>query len=144
MTVYKIAKSFCFDASHMLDNHGGKCRNLHGHTYRLVVEIEGPLINHGPNNGMVADFSQLKMLVNTHLLEQLDHAFLYNENNENETKIAKLLINMDRKVFAFPSCTTAELMSSYIYHHLSAYLPISMIKLWETPTSYCEYRKPSP
>lgn len=141
--MFKIAKEFCFDASHMLDNHNGKCQNLHGHTYRLLVEIEGPLIAHGSKNGMVIDFSQLKSLVKTHLICHLDHAFLYDETNENETKIATLLQEMDRKVFAFPCRTTAELMSKYIYECLSYYLPISMIKLWETPTSYCEYRKSS-
>lgn len=139
--MYTIAKEFHFDASHMLDKHNGKCQNLHGHTYRLIVEVKGPLIDQGPNNGMILDFSTLKSLVKQHLLCYLDHAFLYDEYNENEVKIANLLKQMDLKVHAFPGRTTAELMSKYIYDRLSSYLPLTMVKLWETPSSYCEYRK---
>ena len=41
--MFKIAKEFQFDACHMLDGHKGKCHNLHGHTYRLIVEVSDQL-----------------------------------------------------------------------------------------------------
>ena len=37
--MFKIAKEFNFDMAHMLDGHDGKCKNLHGHTYKLQVEV---------------------------------------------------------------------------------------------------------
>ena len=53
----KIAKEFSFDIAHMLDGHDGKCKNLHGHTYRLQVEVGGPLHASGPKAGMVMDYA---------------------------------------------------------------------------------------
>lgn len=139
--MFKIAKEFQFDACHMLDGHNKKCHNLHGHTYRLLVEISGDLIGEGSSADMVMDYADLKSIVKQYIIDPLDHAYLYNQNNTNERRIAALLKEMDRKIFAFPCRTTAESMSKFIYDCLSQYLPVSMIKLWETPTSYCEYRR---
>lgn len=139
--MFKIAKEFQFDACHMLDGHNKKCHNLHGHTYRLLVEIEGELIDNGSSADMVMDYADLKAIVKQHIVDPLDHAYLYNQNNPNECRIASLLKEMNRKIFAFPCRTTAECMSKFIFDCLSQYLPISMIKLWETPTSYCEYHR---
>ncbi|WP_334323317.1 6-carboxytetrahydropterin synthase QueD [Gilliamella apicola] len=139
--MFKIAKEFQFDACHMLDGHNKKCHNLHGHTYRLLVEIKGDLIDNGSSADMVMDYADLKAIVKQHIVDPLDHAYLYNQNNPNECRIASLLKEMNRKIFAFPCRTTAESMSKFIFDCLSQYLPISMIKLWETPTSYCEYHR---
>ena len=105
--MFKIAKEFQFDACHMLDGHNGKCHNLHGHTYRLLVEISNELITSGSSADMVMDYADIKSIVKQQIIDQLDHAYLYNQNNANE----------------------------------SQFLPVSMIKLWETPTSYCEYHR---
>ncbi|MBC9129915.1 6-carboxytetrahydropterin synthase QueD [Frischella sp. Ac48] len=137
--MYKIAKEFQFDACHMLDGHNGKCHNLHGHTYRLVIEVSAHLIDQGSSADMVMDFADLKQIVKKHIIDKLDHAFIYYKNNSNESKIAQLLQQMQRKIFAFPCRTTAEGMSRYIFNELKQYLPISSVTLWETPTSYCQY-----
>lgn len=139
--MFKIAKEFQFDACHMLDGHNGKCHNLHGHTYRLLVEISDELITNGSSADMVMDYADLKLIVNQQIVDQLDHAFLYHQDSANECQIATLLQQMQRKVFAFPCRTTAEGMSKFIFDRLSPFLPVSMIKLWETPTSYCEYQR---
>ena len=139
--MFKIAKEFQFDACHMLDGHNGKCHNLHGHTYRLLVEISNELITNGSSADMVMDYADIKSIVKQQIIDQLDHAYLYNQNNTNESQIAELLQQMQRKIFAFPCRTTAEGMSKFIFDHLSQFLPVSMIKLWETPTSYCEYHR---
>jgi len=139
--MFKIAKEFQFDACHMLDGHNGKCHNLHGHTYRLLVEISNELITSGSSADMVMDYADIKSVVKQQIIDQLDHAYLYNQNNTNERQIAELLQQMQRKVFAFPCRTTAEGMSKFIFDRLSHFLPVSMIKLWETPTSYCEYQR---
>ena len=139
--MFKIAKEFQFDACHMLDGHNGKCHNLHGHTYRLLVEISNELITNGSSADMVMDYADIKSVVKQQIIDQLDHAYLYNQNNTNESQIAELLQQMQRKIFAFPCRTTAEGMSKFIFDHLSQFLPVSIIKLWETPTSYCEYHR---
>ena len=142
--MFKIAKEFQFDACHMLDGHQGKCHNLHGHTYRLIVEVSSPLQPQGSSKEMVMDFADIKTIINQHIISQLDHAYLYDETNNNERKIAALLKQMQRKVFAFPCRTTAEGISRFIFNPVTAYLPVSKITLWETPTSYCEYQNTKP
>ncbi|WP_370388877.1 6-carboxytetrahydropterin synthase QueD [Snodgrassella alvi] len=139
--MYKIAKEFQFDACHMLDGHKGKCHNLHGHTYRLIVEISDQLRPHGSSKEMVMDFADIKTIINQSIISQLDHAYLYDASNSNECKIADLLQQMQRKVFAFPCRTTAEGISRFIFNQLCDKLPVSKITLWETPTSYCEYQQ---
>ncbi|OOH85744.1 6-carboxytetrahydropterin synthase QueD [Pasteurellaceae bacterium 15-036681] len=140
--MFKIAKEFSFDMAHMLDGHDGKCKNLHGHTYTLQVEISGELYQNGPKNGMVMDYSDLKSIVKEHILDKMDHAFIYDLTSEKERKVASLLNDLDSKTFGISARTTAEQMAKYIFDTLTEVgLPVSLVRLWETPTSYCEYSK---
>ena len=69
----RITAEFHYDAAHRLpllpDTH--KCSRLHGHTYRLLVTIDGPV----QANGFVLDFADVKAEVNP-LIKQLDHYYL--------------------------------------------------------------------
>lgn len=136
----KVVKIFTFDSSHLLDGHDGKCKNLHGHTYKLEVEVSGDIVDHGPKEGMVIDFSDLKAIVKKHVLDLMDHAFLYNRLNERESAIAALLEGWGLKTYALEHRTTAEMMCQHIFHILqNQALPVTRIRLWETPSSYSEY-----
>ncbi|QIM62637.1 6-carboxytetrahydropterin synthase QueD [Pasteurellaceae bacterium Orientalotternb1] len=140
--MFKIAKEFSFDMAHMLDGHDGKCKNLHGHTYTLQVEIAGELHTSGAKSGMVMDYSDLKTIVKTHILDKMDHAFIYDSTSERECQVANLLNSLNSKTFAIPARTTAEQMAKYMFDTLcNVGLPVSLIRLWETPTSYCEYSR---
>ncbi|MBF0785161.1 6-carboxytetrahydropterin synthase QueD [Muribacter muris] len=140
--MFKIAKEFSFDMAHMLDGHDGKCQNLHGHTYTLQVEIRGGLHTEGAKRGMVMDYSDLKSIVKTEILDKMDHAFIYDTTSEKECKVAQLLAELNSKTFGIPARTTAEQMAKHIFDTLSDVgLPVSLIRLWETPTSYCEYQR---
>lgn len=139
--MFKISKEFSFDMAHLLDGHDGKCQNLHGHTYKLQVEITGDLSPLGSKKSMVIDFSDLKTIIKKAILEPMDHAFIYDETNERESKIAKLLQSLDSKTFGVPFRTTAEELARFIFNRLKydEKLAVSTIRLWETPTSFCEY-----
>lgn len=140
--MFKIAKEFSFDMAHMLDGHDGKCKNLHGHTYTLQVEICGELYTEGAKQGMVMDYSDLKAIVKREILDKMDHAFIYDLTSDKECSIAQLLNELESKTFGISARTTAEQMAKYIFDTLSAVgLPVSLIRLWETPTSYCEYHR---
>ncbi|MDG2959337.1 6-carboxytetrahydropterin synthase QueD [Bisgaard Taxon 10/6] len=139
--MFRVSKEFSFDMAHILDGHDGKCRNLHGHTYKLQVEVSGDLYQQGPKKGMVMDFADLKDIVKTLILEPMDHAFIYDTSSERECKIAALLNELDSKTFGMPTRTTAEEMARFIFNRLKSELPLSAVRLWETPTSFCEYRE---
>lgn len=123
--VVKVTKSFSFDAAHFLPNHKGKCSNMHGHTYKLEVTVmrnNGQLMDEGSDEGMVIDFSDLKSIVKSEVIDKVDHKVL----NE-----------------IFPFRTTAENMAAYIFEVLDKSLQplgvkVERIKLWETPDSCAE------
>ncbi|MDO4879019.1 MAG: 6-carboxytetrahydropterin synthase QueD [Neisseria sp.] len=136
----KITKIFTFDSAHMLDGHDGKCRNLHGHTYRLEAAVSGNPVQGGTKDGMVMDFADLKDIVKRQIIQPFDHAFIYHGGNERECQVAALLEGWKMKTLRLPFRTTAENMAVEMYGRLkNAGLDIYSIKLWETPTSYAEY-----
>lgn len=139
--MFKTAKQFTFDMAHMLDGHDGKCQNLHGHTYILQVEVSGSLNETGAKKSMVVDFADLKDIVKTHILDKMDHAFIYDTTSERESQVANLLNNLNSKTYGINTRTTAEEMTRHIFQILKtqAALPVSLVRLWETPSSYCEY-----
>ncbi|WP_296445036.1 6-carboxytetrahydropterin synthase, partial [Rhodoferax sp. UBA5149] len=67
-----------FDAGHRIPDHKSQCRNLHGHRYTLLITLVGAVIDKDgqSDNGMVMDFSDIKTLAKTHLVDLWDHAFL--------------------------------------------------------------------
>lgn len=139
--MFKVSKEFSFDMAHILDGHDGKCQNLHGHTYKLQVEVSGDLVLEGAKKGMVVDFTDVKRVVKEAILDPMDHAFIYDTTSERECKIAALLNELNSKTFGIPMRTTAEEMARFMFNCLKGKLPISAIRLWETPTSFCEYRE---
>ncbi|HNX30998.1 MAG TPA: 6-carboxytetrahydropterin synthase QueD [Holophaga sp.] len=68
-----VRKEYRFEAAHFIHNHPGRCRNLHGHSYRLFVSVEGPV---DAETGMVLDFEGLSRIVREQVLQKLDHHFL--------------------------------------------------------------------
>lgn len=76
--VATISKCWTFDASHQLPNHAGKCSRLHGHTYRVQVEVRGPIQGQhgGSDEGMVMDFAQISRVWKDQLEPLLDHRHL--------------------------------------------------------------------
>lgn len=148
-----ITKVFEFEASHYLPDHMGKCKNLHGHNYRLdisVVSASGDLLEpNGESRGMVADFSKLKACVNEHLIKRMDHAFLCETEKEGKLLATcmknmlgdKYLPSMAQKYCVIGMTTTAENLCFFIAGVLKPYLlsecgvEILQLRLWETPDS---------
>lgn len=136
----KITKIFTFDSSHMLDGHDGKCRNLHGHTYKLEITVSGSLVESGAKAGMVMDFTDLKSVVKREIIDPFDHAFIYHTENERERQIGTMLEGWQMKTLPLPCRTTAENMAILMFGRLKkAGLAVCAVKLWETPTSCAQY-----
>lgn len=151
----QATKEFVWDMAHMLTNHPGQCNNLHGHTYKMEVTIapEGltilfPHESSTPRpDGMIMDFADLKKIVKKEIVDQIDHAYVYNELavGELEHTIGRLLEAEGRKTFRTTYRSTAENMVSDFANRLEAILyangvRLEAIKLWETPTSYAEWK----
>jgi 6-pyruvoyltetrahydropterin/6-carboxytetrahydropterin synthase len=75
--MFTLRKTFTFEAAHRLPAHDGKCARLHGHSWRLTVEVRGPaLATAGPKAGMLVDYGDLKALAQPLVDEHLDHHYL--------------------------------------------------------------------
>lgn len=138
-------KEFTFDCAHQLVGYDGKCKNIHGHTYKLQVTVEGPIINdcRDCKNGMIVDFTDLKDLVKTFILDNFDHAFIAC----GDEPILQSLIDNNYAVLILNRRTTCENMVQYMGEKLnnivkktSQSYDIQSVKLWETPTSFSEWR----
>ena len=83
MNKIRVTKEFNFEMAHALYGYDGPCKNIHGHSYRLAVTIIGNVNedNSDSKNGMVVDFSELKCLVTTAIVNPFDHALLLNKNS---------------------------------------------------------------
>jgi 6-pyruvoyltetrahydropterin/6-carboxytetrahydropterin synthase len=100
-----VRRSFDFEAAHRLPHHPGKCKDLHGHSYRLVVSVERPV---DPTSGMAIDFSDLKRVVRGEVVDRLDHKHV-NELIENPTAEALALWIWQRLESALPGLLEVEL-----------------------------------
>ena len=76
-----VTKSVKFDAAHVLTNHQGLCKNLHGHTYRVEASV-----TQAPEDtaDMVIDFKDLKRVCEEVILARFDHAFIYDSSSVGE------------------------------------------------------------
>ena len=133
----KVTKTVRFDAAHILTNHQGPCKNLHGHTYRVDVAVA-----QGPDDpkDMVMDFKDLKRLCEEVIIARFDHAFIYDETSPGEREIAKVLLKNDLRTVALPFRSTAENLARHFFGELRGRIPgLSSVKVWETPDSVAEY-----
>jgi 6-pyruvoyltetrahydropterin/6-carboxytetrahydropterin synthase len=114
-----LIKEFEFDAAHNLIHYHGKCEKLHGHTYKLVVKLEGEK----GKEDMVFDFVELKKLVKERVIDKFDHAYL-------------------NDIIEQP---TAENIAEYVWNALVDEVKrdncrLYEVEVWETKTSGIVYR----
>lgn len=132
-----------FDTAHYLSGYEGKCSNIHGHRYRLVVELASETLHQdGQERGMVADFGQVKTLLRQ-IAEQYDHKLLIEDNADGQA-VARKLAELPNQfaVCMVPYRPTAEEMSRDIYRQIkSAGYPVYSVELFETPVNSCIYRE---
>ena len=105
-----IAKTFRWEMGHRLPEHPGGCRNLHGHSYRLEVSIDGDV----SDTGMVIDFDDVTRAVRP-LIQELDHAFLCDESDHD---LLTFIRDHDMKHVAVPFSSTVENICTLIAERL--------------------------
>lgn len=140
----KVTKEVTFDSAHMLSNYSGKCQNLHGHTYKLQVTVEGPIVTEGNEKGMVTDFNNLKRVIDS-VTECFDHAIIFSDDHlrgEAENALLEWARTYDMSYIILPDAkSTSEYIASYIKAQIEAAYSSTKrisVKVWETPTSFAE------
>ena len=144
MSNIRITKQFSFETGHALYGYDGKCKNVHGHSYKLSVTVIGePILdNSNVKFGMVIDFSDLKKIVKEEIVDQFDHATVFNKNTPH-VELAKELSNRGHHVILVDYQPTSENMvidfAQKIKNRLPAEIKLHSLKLQETDTSFAEW-----
>jgi len=144
MNQIRITKQFSFETGHALYGYDGKCRNVHGHSYKLSVTVIGIPISDSDNvkYGMVIDFSDLKKIVKNEIVDVFDHATVFNKNTPH-VELAKELSDRGHNVLLVDYQPTSEMMvidfSEKIKKHLPENIQLHSLKLQETESSYAEW-----
>ena len=131
----KIAKEFRWEMGHRLPEHFGKCKNIHGHSYKMIVELEGEV----GESGMVMDYYDVKKFVEP-IVEKLDHAFMvYKEDKE----IISFLDKMKSKMVVVEFQPTVENICKYFLEEIKRTdFPQNIkklsIRIYETADDYAE------
>lgn len=134
-----VTKTVRFDAAHILTNHGGLCKNLHGHTYRVDVSVSA---SGTKDDGMVMDFKDLKKFATSVICDRFDHAFIYNTESAGESEIAEVVARNGMRTVALPFRSTAENLARFFFEELEDKIQgLCSVKVWETQDSSAEYRK---
>ncbi|MDO4926647.1 MAG: 6-carboxytetrahydropterin synthase QueD [Turicibacter sp.] len=141
--MFTLKSEIQFDMAHYLSGYKGKCNNIHGHRYRLVVKVSSQTLHEeGQLRGMVTDFSDVKSVLKE-IHDLFDHKLVV-ENNEEGCRVVDKL-NESGKLFDIlfvPYRPTAEEMSRHIYHEIQKHgIAVTEVELYETPTNSCIYRE---
>ena len=144
MSTIRITKHFDFEMAHALYGYDGKCKNVHGHSYKLFVTIIGQPINDKKNvkNGMVLDFGDLKKIVKQEIVDVFDHATVLNQNSPH-IDLAEQIRPHSPNVILVDYQPTSENMivdfANMIKNKLPKSVTLHSLKLYETSNSYAEW-----
>jgi len=144
MSKIRITKQFTFETGHALYGYDGKCRNVHGHSYKLAVTVIGTPITDSTHVkfGMVIDFSDLKKIVKEEIVDIFDHATVFNQNTPH-VELAQELKERGHHVILVDYQPTSENMvidfANKIKNRLPDNLALYSLRLQETDSSYAEW-----
>lgn len=138
--MYQLTIEQSFDSAHFLADYRGKCGNIHGHRWRVLLEIESETLQEdAQERGMCVDFSVLKEELKE-IVDRLDHNFLIEKGTLQE-KTMEVLSQEGFSMVELPFRPTAENFARYFYELLEEKgHPVSMVKVYETPNNCAAYR----
>lgn len=131
----KIAKEFTWEMGHRLPFHEGKCKNLHGHSYKCMIELTGK----PDSNGIVLDYYDVKKIVEP-VFEEMDHSFMVWKGDK---ELIDVLTKLNSRMVVVDFQTTAENICLYLLDKIkSSGLPSNVttlkVRVLETENTYAE------
>ena len=144
MSTIRITKQFHFETGHALFGYDGKCKNVHGHSFKLSVTVIGTPISDSANVkcGMVIDFGDLKKIVGSEIVDKFDHATVFNKNTPH-IELANELEKRGHSVILVDYQPTSEMMLIDFAEKIKSRLPenikLHSLKLRETGSSHAEW-----
>lgn len=137
--MYILKAEQSFDSAHFLSGYKGKCGNIHGHRWRVIVEVQSDiLIEGGQFDGMVVDFGDLKKDIKE-MIDNYDHALIIQEESmRNET--LNCLIHDGFKVIHVKFRPTAENFAAFFFKNMKdKNYKVKRVSVYETPNNCAVY-----
>ncbi len=137
----RITKEFKFEMAHALHGYDGLCKNIHGHSYKLWVTVKGKVRNENGHvkDGMIMDFSALKEIVKSEIIDKYDHSLVLNAHSPH----ALIDLSAFEKVFYLPYQPTSENLvmdfATIIQSKIPKRIILCKVVLSETATSFAEW-----
>ena len=144
MSKIRITKQFSFETGHALYGYDGKCKNVHGHSYKLSVTVIGTPISDRNNVkfGMVIDFSDLKSIVREEIVDHFDHATVFNQTTPHLELGNELKARGHHVIFVDYQPTSENMVVDFaqkIKNRLPDSVQLFSLKLQETESSFAEW-----
>lgn len=137
--MYQLTTEHSFDSAHFLAGYDGKCGNLHGHRWRVLLTVQSETLREDQEQkGMCVDFAELKKDLRTEL-DALDHVLIIEQGSLRESTM-KALQEEKFQVVEMPFRPTAENFARYFYElfTLKGY-PVAKVEVYETPNNSAVY-----
>lgn len=137
--MYQLTTEHSFDSAHFLAGYDGKCGNLHGHRWRVLLTVQSETLREDrQQKGMCVDFAELKKDLRTEL-DALDHVLIIEQGSLRESTM-KALQEEKFQVLEMPFRPTAENFARYFYElfTLKGY-PVAKVEVYETPNNSAVY-----
>ena len=131
----KVAKEFRWEMGHRLPEHFGNCKNIHGHSYKMIVEFEGEM----NKEEMIVDFYDVDKMIKP-LIDKLDHAFMVNTHDK---VVVEFLEKIKSKMLIVEFNSTVENICKFVLNEIKKFeLPKNIrsvsVKIYETNEDYAE------
>lgn len=144
MAKIRITKEFKFETAHALKGYDGLCKNIHGHSYELLVTVIGEPIEDqlSAKLGMVMDFGDLKKIVRAEIVDQMDHALVLNKNSEEANSLMGRDEMFNRVLLVDYQPTSENMLIDFaarLEPLFSRGIKLYSLLLRETVTSYAEW-----
>lgn len=141
-----VTKYIEIDMAHRVPNHKSKCRNLHGHRYRVTVGVLGAVKRSKgkPDEGMVIDFGDLKAILMDKIDTVFDHNAMFYKNDPALRGLLATQKFQSKRIQLVPFIPTAEKIAEHFFQILELPLKnkgilLEWVKINETPSSSAIY-----
>ncbi|MGE3520126.1 MAG: 6-pyruvoyl tetrahydropterin synthase family protein, partial [Vicinamibacterales bacterium] len=132
--MYSVTKRIDFCYGHRLLDYDGICKHPHGHNAVAEIEVRTDQLD---TRNMVCDFSDIKRTVKGWIDRELDHKMILRQDDP----LVAPLRELGEPIFIVDSNPTVECLARLIFDYAAGQqLPVVRVTVWETPTSFAEYR----
>lgn len=139
--MYRLKVEQSFDSAHFLAGYEGKCSNIHGHRWKVEVEVQSTtLIDGGQLDGMVVDFGDLKRDVRE-MVDAYDHGLIIQEGTMRMETLRNLMED-GFKIIQLGFRPTAERLAGFFYGRMKDKgYDVKRVTVYETPTNCASFEK---